>query len=66
MLKVVLVLLAVYLLIGVIRVWLDFREPIHNQPHYVRHATLLGVLFAVLLCPLLLWSDIVWHFHKHR
>jgi len=64
--KVVLALIALYLLIGAFRIWLDFRQPIINQPDYVRRRNLPVILSLFVLWPVLVWSDISWHCRKKR
>jgi len=44
--------LATYVLVGIIGVWLDLREPLINRPLYLRDATLGRILGTVLLWPL--------------
>jgi len=52
---------AIYVLIGAFRVWSDFRQPIINQPDYVRRRSLPIILCVCFLWPLLIWSDIRWY-----
>lgn len=52
---------AIYVLIGTFRVWSDFRQPIINQPDYVRRRSLPIILCVCFLWPLLIWGDIKWY-----
>jgi hypothetical protein len=66
MMKVALAFLAVYLLIGAFRVWLDFKQPIINQPDYVRRRSLPVILSLFVLWPVLVWSDTSWYCRKWK
>lgn len=47
-----LIAFAIYLTIGVLRTLSDFAQPVINQPHYVRHPTVAGILLSIVLWPL--------------
>lgn len=63
---IIIITIAVYVLIGSFRVWLDFKQPIINQPDYVRRRNLPVVLSLFVLWPLLVWSDISWYYRKRK
>lgn len=60
--------IAIYVLIGVFRVWLDFRLRFYEQPAYVSEQKWLLVLLFVLTWPILVSSDAYWWYlkRKHR
>jgi hypothetical protein len=60
-----LIAVIVYLVIGVLRVGVDFAQPIYNQPDYVRCGIPRRILSAILLWPFLVWMDIAWYLRRH-
>ncbi|MCK4463087.1 MAG: hypothetical protein KAU58_02115 [Candidatus Omnitrophica bacterium] len=55
---IILILLFLYVVLGVSRIISDFNQPSINQPHYVHHLSITGILFAFLLSPFFWWAEV--------
>ncbi len=53
-----LIILVLYLILGILRIISDFDQPRINQPAYVRHFSIIGILTAFLLSPLFWWEEV--------
>ncbi len=56
--KIFLILLLIYIISGILRIIIDFKQPRINQPQYVCQPTILGILNAFLWSPLNWWDEI--------
>ena len=53
-----LIVLALYLILGILRIIGDFNQPKINQPAYVRHFSIQQMLFAFFFSPIFWWEEI--------
>jgi len=58
--------LIIYLIIGISRVMIHFRQPFINQPHYIRHPKLSQTLMYILTWPLLFMFDINYYYRRYK
>lgn len=58
--------LIIYLIIGIGRVVMHFRQPFINQPHYIRHPKLSQILMYIVTWPLLFMFDINYFYRRYK
>lgn len=58
--------LIIYLIIGIGRVAMDFRQPFFNQPHYVRYPKASQILMCVMIWPLLVMRDVSFFYKRYK
>jgi len=58
--------LIIYLSIGIGRVIKHSKQPLHNQPHYIRHPKISLTLLYIATWPLLFIDDIYCFYMRHK
>jgi hypothetical protein len=52
-----LIVIAVYIGIGIAKILYDYKEPIYNQPDYIRHPNVINYLITIIFSPYLWLQD---------
>lgn len=56
--KYLIIAVIIYLLIGIVRIWTDFRQPRINQPIYVKERNVRLIIIYVVTWPLVIYFDL--------